>query len=131
MGELPVIWVGLLVAAAVLWWAVSGRALFKLSIRDGEVLVVKGRVPVRFLQDVREVVADERLARGTITAVARQHGAGLSFSGVPEGPQQRLRNAFRLYPVADIRHAPPISEPSVGQLLGIAWLAWLLRPGDR
>lgn len=125
------IWIGLLVGLAVLWWAVSGRAIFKISIRGGELLVVKGRVPVRFMQDVRAVVEDERLQRGSITAVAREHGASLDFWGIPEGPQQRLRNAFRMYPVAELRHAPPISRPTLGQLLGITWLAWLLRQADR
>jgi hypothetical protein len=120
------IYVLLLVGGAALYWFFGSRTLFKLSIRNGEVLVVSGRVPVRFLQDVREVTADEKLTRGTVSAVARAHGAGLSFSGLPEGPQQRLRNAFRLYPVADVRHAPPIAKPTLGQMLGITWLAWLL-----
>lgn len=110
---------------AVIWFF-SQRTLFKVSIRNGEFLVVSGRVPVRFLQDVAEVVRDEKLTRGTISAVAREHGSSLSFSNIPEGPQQRLRNAFRLYPVADLRHAPAIAKPSLGQMLGIAWLAWLL-----
>ncbi len=119
------IFVLLLVGAAV-WWFLSSRTLFKLSIRNGEVLVVNGRVPVRFLQDVRDVVHDENLNSGSIAAVARDHGAGLSFWGIPEGPQQRMRNSFRLYPVAEVRHAPPIARPSIGQMLGIAWLAWLI-----
>lgn len=114
-------------AAAAVFWFLSSRTLFTLSIRGGEVLVVKGRVPVRFLQDVREVVRDEQLVRGSVSAVARETGAGLTFRGIPEGPQQRLRNAFRMYPVADLRHAPPIDKPTLGQLLGVAWLAWLLQ----
>lgn len=117
----------LLAGAAAVFWFLSRRALFKLSIKDGELLVVSGRVPVRFLQDVRDVVRDEKLTHGTISAVAREHGAGLTFWGIPEGPQQRMRNAFRLYPVADLRHAPPIDKPTLGQLLGITWLAWLLQ----
>ena len=117
----------LLAAGATLWWFLSRRTLFKLSIRDGEVLVVSGRVPVRFLQDVREVVRDEALTRGSVSAVARETGAGLTFWGIPEGPQQRLRNAFRLYPVGDLRHAPPIDKPTLGQFLGFAWLAWAMQ----
>ena len=116
----------ILAAAAAIWWFLSFRTLFKLSVRDGDVLVVKGRVPIRFLHDVREVIADEGIKKATISAVASEHGASLSFSGIPEGPQQRMRNAFRLYPAADIRHAPPIAKPTLGQVLGIAWLAWML-----
>jgi hypothetical protein len=116
----------LLAGGAALLWFFGSRTLFKLSIKGGDLLVVSGRVPVRFLQDVREVIADEKLSSGSVSAVARDHGTSLAFSGIPEGPQQRLRNAFRLYPAADVRHAPPIAKPTVGQMLGIAWLAWLL-----
>ncbi len=117
--------------AAGLWWFLSQRQLFQLSIRDGEILVVKGRVPIRFLQDVRAVVADERIVSGSVTAIARDHGAGLEFTGIAEGPQQRMRNAFRLYPAADIRHAPPIQKPTLGQMLGIGWLAWIMNSWGR
>ncbi len=120
-----------IVGAVALWWFLSQRQLFQLSIRNGEILVVKGRVPIRFLQDVRAVVADERIVSGIVTAVARERGAGLDFSGIAEGPQQRMRNAFRLYPAADIRHAPPIEKPTLGQMLGIGWLAWLMNSWGR
>ncbi|MFZ5480105.1 MAG: DUF3634 family protein [Myxococcota bacterium] len=116
------------IVGAVVWYF-SSRTMFKLSVRDGQVLVVKGRVPIRFLQDVREVVSHHAVGNCTISGVAREHGAGLAFSGdIDEGSQQRLRNTFRLCPASEVRHAPPVKNPTLGQVLGIAWLAWLLEP---
>ena len=51
----------------------------------------------------------------------------LSCSGdIDEGREQRMRNAFMLYPATKLRQAPAVKEPSLGQVLGVAWLAWLL-----
>ena len=55
------------------------------------------------------------------TGITADH---LTATGVDEGTEQRLRNVFRLFPIAQLRNAPPIAQPSIGQLLGIAWLAW-------
>lgn len=64
-------------SAFLVFLYVLGRQneLFLLSIRNGDVLVVRGRVPPAFL-----------------------------------------------------RAAPPIERPTLGQVLGIVWLAWLLDP---
>jgi hypothetical protein len=37
-----------------------------------------------------------------------------------------MRNAFMLYPASKLRQAPMVAKPSLGQVLGVAWLAWLL-----
>jgi hypothetical protein len=37
-----------------------------------------------------------------------------------------MRNIFALYPLSQLRHAPAIARPTLGQLAGVAWLAWLL-----
>ncbi len=39
-----------------------------------------------------------------------------------------MRNAFMLYPSAQLRSAPAIARPTLGQVVGIAWLAWMLEP---
>jgi len=45
---------------------------------------------------------------------------------IDEGRAQRLKNCFRLYPISMLRSAPIVGRPTLGQVLGIAWLAWLL-----
>lgn len=118
--------VAALVAGILLFLFVVARqnALFVLSVRNGRVLVVRGRVPAGFLADVEGVVRGVRSA--TIRAEKDQGHARLTATGVDERVLQRLRNAFGLYPIARLRAVPPIARPTLGQVLGIAWLAWLL-----
>jgi hypothetical protein len=42
-----------------------------------------------------------------------------------EATEQRLRNVFGIHPVQKLRAAPPIRAKNLGQVLGIAWLAWM------
>src|SRR5262245_35878315 len=109
-----------------LWWFTRMSELFLVSVRNGKVLVVRGRVPVSMLQEFKEAVAKPMVKRGSIRAVKTQTGGALSCSGdIDEGREQRMRNTFMLYPASQLRHAPAIKQPTVGQLAGIAWLAWL------
>lgn len=133
----------ILVAFVVVVLVLSARAneMFRLSVRDGRVLVVRGRIPVGLLSDIRDVVGKPSVSMGgdprypparpvahaTIRAVKESNAARLIVSGaVDAGRAQRLRNVFGLYPIASLRAAPPIAQPTLGQVLGIAWLAWLL-----
>lgn len=119
-----------LVAFVIVVLIASARAneLFYLSVRHGEVLVVRGRVPPRLLSDIRDVVGRAAVKSASIRAVKESGAARLSVSGeVDANIAQRLRNVFGLYPIASLRSAPVISNPTLGQILGIAWLAWLLR----
>jgi hypothetical protein len=114
------------VAVVVYLWASRARELFCLSVRDGKVLVVRGRIPGGLLSDIRDVVSKPAVARATIRAVKAESGAQIVASGIDDGRAQRLRNIFRLYPISNLRAAPAIADPTLGQVLGIAWLAWLL-----
>jgi hypothetical protein len=85
------------------------------------------RIPGRLLSDIRDVVSKPAVLRATIRATKQEHGARLVVSGaIDEGREQCLRNIFRLYPLSNLRAAPAIGQPTVGQLLGIASLAWIL-----
>lgn len=110
-----------------LLWVFRHDELFKLSVRDGRVLVVRGRVPAGFVGDVREIVERARVARATIRAVKTERGGRLIFSGdLDEGTEQRIRNVFGLTTASQLASAPAIKNPTLGQVLGVAWLAWLL-----
>jgi hypothetical protein len=120
-------WVALVAVAVVLGlaWLGRQRELFVLSVRDGRVLVVRGRIPGGLLADVREACAPVR--RGLIVAYRDDDGAALDLrGGIDPGRAQRLRNIFALYPMSRLRAASPAAERSLGQLLGVVWLAWLL-----
>jgi Protein of unknown function (DUF3634) len=114
------------IGIAVYFWASRASELFCLSVRNGHVLVVRGRIPGGLLSDIRDVVSKPVVAHATIRAMKQEHGARLAVSGIDEGREQRLRNIFRLYPISNLRAAPGIQKPTLGQVLGIAWLAWLL-----
>lgn len=83
-----------LIAALIAYiWTSRARELFCLSVRDGQVLVVRGRIPGGLLSDIRDVISKPTVARATIRATKHEHGARLSVSGgIDEGRAQRLRN---------------------------------------
>jgi hypothetical protein len=114
------------IGLAVFYWVSRGSELFCLSVRNGRVLVVRGRIPGGLISDIRDVVTKPVVKSATIRAVKHEHGARLAMSGIDEGRQQRLRNTFSLYPISNLRAAPPVANPTLGQVLGIAWLAWIL-----
>jgi hypothetical protein len=115
------------VAAVVAWvWYQRSCELFCVSVREGRVLVVRGRIPQGLLNDFHDVVAaDPSVGRGAIRAVKEENGARLSLSGIDEWREQRLRNLFHLYPMSQLRAASPLNRRTIGQWLGVAWIAWL------
>lgn len=116
-----------LVLVALLWWATRVNEIFYISVRDGALLVVRGRVPVSMLQEFREAVASPVVRRGSIQAYKTEAGGQLACGGdIDPGREQRMRNTFMLYPASQLRQAPAVREPTVGQLVGITWLAWML-----
>lgn len=115
------------IGVIALWWFTRTGELFCVSVRDGRVLVVRGRVPSGLLHEMAEAMRRPVVRRGTIRAIKTEHGGRLVFSGgIDEGRQQRMRNVFALYPASKLRQAPAIGKPTLGQLTGIAWLAWFL-----
>ncbi|UQA60944.1 DUF3634 family protein [Polyangium aurulentum] len=127
----------LLVGAAAfvlfaLWMLARGNELFHVSARDGRVLLVRGRIPPSLLTGFGEIVQRAGVRRATIRAVKEGGGARLVASGVDENTAQRLRNAFGVHPIQRLRTAPFAGDRNLGQVLGFAWLAWLLAgPGGR
>ncbi len=122
-------WLGILaVVGLAIGWLVMDRLgeLFCISVRDGRCLVVRGRIGGNLLEGLADVVARAKVQRGTIRAVKGEHAARLVVRGIDEGTAQRLRNVFGTHPVQKLRQAPLVKNRNLGQLLGVAWLAWLL-----
>ena len=107
-----------------LFWTWRSNELFCISVRNGKLLIVRGRVPAGLMGEFRTVLSNVQSA--TIRVQKTQNCGRLTASGVDEGKLQRLRNIFGLCPQAQLRSAKPIVNPSLGQVLGIAWLAWWL-----
>ncbi|MBX3272671.1 MAG: DUF3634 family protein [Sandaracinaceae bacterium] len=126
-----VLLLGLGGAIALLAYVVVTRAneLFCVSIRDGVCLTIRGTVPPKIW---RELVTTARMAgirRGTIRAVKQGGGARLVTDGISPEVTQRLRNAIGSAGLSAMKlGTTKASEPTrnLGQLLGVAWLAWML-----
>lgn len=115
--------IGLLVVFLI---GARANEIFFVSVRQGRCLVVRGRIPGMLLDGLSDVVARSRVARGSIKAVRGDGHARLVIRGMDEGTSQRLRNVFGTHPVQKLRAAKVAANRNLGQLLGFAWLAWLL-----
>jgi hypothetical protein len=104
------------------------RELFLLSVRGGRTLLVRGRIPRSLHIGMQEVVTDDPpVASASIRGVRGEGGARLVVRGdIDEGRAQRLLNVFALFPVSRLSAAERVSNRTLGQVLGIVWLAWLL-----
>jgi hypothetical protein len=118
---LPFLAVG---AFFALWWFTRQSELFCVTVRRGHEPVVRGRIPGGMLAEIKRATVRVRYAK--VKAFKSERGGRLVFSGdIDEGVQQRLRNTFALYPAAQLRHAPLIGKPTLGEALGVAWIASL------
>ena len=99
--------------------------LFCVSVRGGRALLVRGRVPPRLWTELVHVARRDRIQRGTIRAVKDGGRVRLLFDGVSDSTAQRLRNALGNAGLASMRVAEKRAPRNLGQILGVAWLAWL------
>jgi hypothetical protein len=80
-----------------LWYAERLRYAFVLLIREGEVLVQRGRATPAFVAEVRRICGEHDVGRGWVGAVRQGRRLRLVFSGsLPEGCRQQLRNVWGL-----------------------------------
>jgi hypothetical protein len=113
------------------WFHEKKWELFYVSIRNGRALVVRGRVPAGLFHDLSVIIREPVVGSGWIRVFRGEHGAELFCGGdIEDGPEQRIRNAMMLYSLSNLRHALPVPRPTLGQVLGIAWLAWMFDRRD-
>ena len=118
-----------LVGGFVYLMVTRANELFCVSIRDGQALVVRGHVPPKLWRELLTTVRMARVTRGTIRAVKSGGQARLVTSGIDAGVEQRLRNSMGSAGLNAMKLGSSESRPAsrnLGQVLGIAWLAWML-----
>jgi hypothetical protein len=116
----------LALVAGILLWLHRQSELFFLSWRNGELRLVRGRIPPMLKADLAEALSQMKVARCTVTARKEEGGARLSISGMDDFSAQRLRNIFQLYPMSQLRVAA--MAPEHGRLLrwvGFSSLVWI------
>ncbi|MBX7194947.1 MAG: DUF3634 family protein [Sandaracinaceae bacterium] len=114
------------IAAIALAFLSRANELFCISVKDGRLLVVRGAVPQGLLLGLKDVIQRDRVKDATIRAVKADGHARLVAAGVADGTAQRLRNVFGTHPIQKLRAAPAPKAKNLGQVLGVAWLAWML-----
>lgn len=104
--------------------------LFCVSIRDGVCLVIRGTVPPKIWRELVTCARVNAIQRGTIRAVKQGGGARLVTTGISPEITQRLRNAIGSAGLSAMKLGSASGEArasrNLGQLLGVAWLAWML-----
>jgi Protein of unknown function (DUF3634) len=99
--------VALLVSTPLVLALVRANELFLVRVRDGNVRLVRGRVPARLFDDVADVVRKPTVLRAELRAVNEGGRPRLYAEGElsPEH-KQRLRNVIGEWSVQQIRNAP-------------------------
>jgi hypothetical protein len=103
----PLLLIALIGPPLVVAFARMGE-LFVLRVRGGKVLVVRGRIPQRLLDDIRDVVRSSRVGDGVLRCVVEDGRAAIRASNdrLTSAAQQQLRNTLGMWPVVKIRSAP-------------------------
>jgi hypothetical protein len=116
-----------IVCVALLFWSAQrARELCVLSVRDGRLLVLRGKLPQGLFEALSDVVSRARVTRGTITVWRDAGSARVTASGLDEFVLQRARNVVGTYSYQRLVSANWPATRNLGQRLGIAWLAWRL-----
>lgn len=122
-------WLTLVLLVLALPFAVAvsrANELFFVSVRDGRVLPIRGRISAALLREFEDVTERAAVSRASLRAVFSQGRVRLLVSGVDDTVAQRLRNVIGTVPEHRLRAAPARRAHNLGQRLGIAWLAWRL-----
>jgi hypothetical protein len=77
--------------------------LFCVRVRGGKFRLVRGRLPARLLEDIRDVLKRARVQDGQLRVVSEQGKPRVVARGIREADLQKLRNVVGSYQVAQIR----------------------------
>jgi hypothetical protein len=79
--------------------------LFQIKVEKGKTSLVRGRLPLRLYNDIKDIVHRPAVARATIRCVAESgEPRVLPDDGLDAGRLQRLRNVVGHFEIAQIRN---------------------------
>lgn len=111
----------IIIAVLAFWWIDRSRELFKLSLRGGKLVRVRGSISRPLLANLQDVVGSART--GSIRAIRTPHGATLVVSsGFASDAEQRLRNVFELQPTSQLSARPVDTRKAASDVFTLAWL---------
>lgn len=99
----------LLVLAVLWWWWGLRRAalLFTVTVRNGQVARVRGRVPPRLLAEIEDIIAQASVTNAHFEAKTRDGSPVLHFEGEMDPTTiQQMRNVMGQFTVGQIRNSP-------------------------
>lgn len=99
-----------LVLAFALWlWAIDRETtLFVVRVREGKITRVRGKIPPRALDEIRDVIRRAHVKRAKIRALVRDGQPVIRIRGeFDPGFLQVLRNVIGQYSLAELRAARP------------------------
>jgi hypothetical protein len=123
------LWLSILLIVVSVPFAIAvarANELFFVSVRDGRVLYIRGRISPLVLRDLQDVTERAGVRHAALRAVFSQGRVRLVVRGADENTAQRLRNVVGIVPEHKLRAASRPRVRNLGQRLGIAWLAWRL-----
>ena len=92
---------------AVLWWwwgLKQASILFVVTVVDGKVAKVRGKIPPRLLGEIEDIVARAGVTHAEFRAVSRSGEPKLLFEGeMDPGLAQQMRNVVGQFTVGQIR----------------------------
>lgn len=118
-------------AILALTWLYRRDELFVLSVKRGKLLTIRGALPAGLQNSFSAILKEEGIQRASLRAVKQDGGTRLQVWGIDEGAAQRLRNVFSLHHLSKLRQARRNDGRNLGQILGIASLAWWIHDSFR
>ncbi len=122
-------WVAIAAVALVVFLIMRAGEQFRLSFRNGKLLVVRGRLPQTLVNDFADTLRRANVQSATLIARRTAEGLRLTAKGISDWDLQRLRNQLGAHSFSRLSSQPSTSDiapPGLARWLGITWLAWLL-----
>ena len=106
-----VYFIAILLLAFLFYRIIQGGVLFRIQVKDGQVVACSGRAPHRLRRDFKDVLRRQGVRAGVVRVVIRQQALTLLTSKeIDQGVEQMLRNVLGQFSVAELRAGPRVEK---------------------